>query len=531
MDGKSYKILVIEDNPGDYELLVEKISEVSYFHAQLEWADLLTKGLSRLEVGNIDLVLLDLLLPDSYGLPTLHEVQAIAPQTPIILLTGMMDEEIALQAVSAGAQDYLSKDKIDGELLARTIRYAIERQAQEQALKQLNIELEKRVEARTAELVEANEKLHQEVIERRETEEKFRQLAENIRQVFYLKTIAEDQTLYISPAYKEIWGESSQQDEIEPDHWLKAIHSEDYERILIAFRKRIATKQPFKEEYRIVRQDGSMRWVSERTFPIRNEEGEIYRLVGIIEDITEYKKVETEIRKALAKEKELNELQNRFVTNVSHEFRTPLTKILSSAELLENYGSKMSEEKINLHFQRIYSSVNYIERLIEDIFVIDEIESGRLEFQPTLLDLNSICRDLIKEWQIAAGKQYQLIFNNQDYSPQVRMDFKLVRLILGNILENAIKYSPNGGMVELKFAFELGKSAFQITDQGIGIPQEDLPNIFKNFYRASNVGTIRGNGLGLAIAKHCVNMHQGRINVESILGSGTTVKVILPIKS
>jgi PAS domain S-box-containing protein len=249
--------------------------------------------------------------------------------------------------------------------------------------------------------------------------------------------------------------------------------------------------------------------------------------VGI--DITDRKQAEEEVRKALAKEKELSELKSRFVTMTSHEFRTPLTTILSSAELLEHYGHKWSDNKKLTHLRRIQGTVKHLVQVLEDVTLIGKAEAGKLQLQPVPLDLVGFCRSLVEELQLSLGQHHSLVFTHQCPNLNVCMDEKLLRHILTNLISNAIKYSPDYGMVTLSLVCHTKNVIFKIKDQGIGIPLADQEKLFEAFHRAQNVGNISGTGLGLAIVKRAVDLQGGEIAINSQVGEGTTFTVTLPL--
>ena len=249
-----------------------------------------------------------------------------------------------------------------------------------------------------------------------------------------------------------------------------------------------------------------------------------------VRDITEHKRVEAEIRRTLEKEKELSELKSRFVTMTSHEFRTPLTTILSSAELLESYGHKWPEEKKLVHLQRIQTAVNHMTNLLNNVLLIGKAEAGKLECKLAPLDLAQFCRALVEEMQISSNT-HTIAFRIQNLCTAAYMDEKLLRQILSNLLSNAIKYSPQGGTVHFDLICQQGEAILQVRDEGIGIPAADLAQLFNSFHRASNVGTISGTGLGLAIVKKSVELLAGTIVVKSEVGVGTAFTVTIPLNS
>ncbi|NER21159.1 MAG: PAS domain-containing protein [Symploca sp. SIO1C2] len=380
----------------------------------------------------------------------------------------------------------------------------------------------------------------------RESEQRFRQMAENIRQVFWMKAPQQEQMIYISPAYEEIWGRSCQSMYQNPQSFLDNVHPEDRKRAIAALKQQ--KQGEYDVEYRILQVGGQERWIRDRGFPICDSEGQIYRLVGIAEDITEYKLAEQKMRKALEQEKELSELKSRFVSMTSHEFRTPLATILSSTELLQHYHHKWTEQKKQVHFGRICSTVQHMTEMLDDVLFWSKIDAQKLRLQPSCLDIISFCCSLVEELQQSEGKKHKMVFQcssqgcvheeqKAEDSPDattllsqwlVCLDEKLLRHILINLLSNAIKYSPTTSTIRLEVAFEEENLIFQIQDHGIGIPPENLPLLFESFHRGDNVGNIPGTGLGLAIVKKSVDLHGGQITVNSKAGAGTTFTVTIP---
>jgi PAS domain S-box-containing protein len=255
------------------------------------------------------------------------------------------------------------------------------------------------------------------------------------------------------------------------------------------------------------------------------------RLGGKVAIAIQQAELYQQVQHALTQEKELNELKSRFISMASHEFRTPLSTILSSADLLEYYIQEGSIEKTLEHIQRIQkASVNMTE-LLNDILVIGKTEAGKIDYSPSSFDLVKFGGDLVEEMQLSVDSKHELTFVSYERYIAAYMDEKLLWHILTNLLSNAIKYSPKGGNVQLKLFCQDGAAVFQIQDEGIGIPKEDLPHLFESFHRAKNVGTISGSGLGLAIVKRSVDLHSGQIAIESAVGVGTTVTVTLPLNS
>ncbi len=282
-------------------------------------------------------------------------------------------------------------------------------------------------------------------------------------------------------------------------------------------------------EVNLVRKDGQEFYASITGMPIMKD-GALERVILVVNDITERKQVEDEMQKALAKEKELGELKSRFVSATSHEFRTPLTSIMTSAELLEHYSHRYSEEKKLEILQRIQTSVKYMSNLLDDILIIGRADAGKLQYNPVALDLVAESREALDEvkFELTARHRVEFAVNGTPIEGQV--DPILFKRILVNLLSNAIKYSPDGGLIQLELTFQPeGQVEIRVSDQGIGILPKDREHLFEVFHRGGNVGTLAGTGLGLSIVKHSVELQNGTVAVSSAPGCGSTFTVTLPL--
>ncbi|MHC5726543.1 MAG: PAS domain-containing sensor histidine kinase [Nostoc sp.] len=268
---------------------------------------------------------------------------------------------------------------------------------------------------------------------------------------------------------------------------------------------------------------------------IRNQYSKLVGLRWLFRDISESKRTQAKLqyaeeamRQALAKERQFSDLKSRLLTITSHEFRTPLATIHSSAELLEHYRHLWNDERQNTHLRRIQTSVMHITQLLNDLLVLSQDEIGKLELNPTPLNLVEFCRDLIEELQQSDRSQHAIVFSGECQCTEVNLDAKLLRQILSNLFSNCLKYSPIGSTVKFSVTSANHQAIFQTQDSGIGIPPSDIEHIFEPFHRASNAGNIPGMGLGMSIVKQAVDLHGGEITVESAIGAGTTFTVILP---
>ncbi|HLY26726.1 MAG TPA: PAS domain S-box protein [Aggregatilineales bacterium] len=273
---------------------------------------------------------------------------------------------------------------------------------------------------------------------------------------------------------------------------------------------------------------GENRWYSSTKVPMRGKDGRIVGLVGISRDVTRYLQLETELRQALEQQQELNDLKSLFITTASHEFRTPLTTIASSAGLLEMASKRMTEEQQIKHLTKIQTAVTHIVQLLDDVLVLNETESDVLQFDPLPLDLMAFCSELIEELEMAPEYAGRLAFVPGDNARDILLDSKLTRQIVHNLLTNALKYSPAGGKARLELNWYSDHVEIRVVDEGIGIPEPDQKRIFETFYRGSNTHSISGTGLGLPIVKQAAERQGGSVNLSSKENIGTTVVVSLP---
>ncbi|HSI53217.1 MAG: 7TM diverse intracellular signaling domain-containing protein [Ramlibacter sp.] len=281
-------------------------------------------------------------------------------------------------------------------------------------------------------------------------------------------------------------------------------------------------------ERQLKRRNGELFWVEMGGSCLRPNDPDS-GVIWTFLDITERKKSESEIREALEQQRALNELRSRFVAMTSHEFRTPLAAILSAEELLRHYGDRLPPaERIEI-LDSIASGVQRMSRMMDRVLLLGKADAGMLEFAPEPIELLPLCRKFVDEARAQQPDSHsEVVTEFGEGVGEGRYDEKLLRHIFSNLLSNALKYSPGGGKVGFKVRREGDATVFQVADQGIGIPPEEVSHLFESFHRASNVGAIQGTGLGLAIVKNAVEMHGGAIEVDSRLGEGTTFTVRLP---
>lgn len=248
------------------------------------------------------------------------------------------------------------------------------------------------------------------------------------------------------------------------------------------------------------------------------------------EEVNERKKAEEEARKALEKERELNELKTKFVSIASHEFRTPLSTVLSSAALISQYNEKREPEKIEKHVNRIKSSVNHLTAILNDFLSLGKLEEGRIEVSYESVNIGEFLNEI--EEQIGAmlkDGQHLVVYCDTAVTDMIS-DPRMLRNIFYNLISNASKYSEPGKKIYISCTTTGGRVRFEFRDEGIGIPDDDQRHMFERFFRASNAGNIQGTGLGLNIVRRYIELLRGTISFTSRSGHGTTFTVELPVE-
>ncbi len=306
----------------------------------------------------------------------------------------------------------------------------------------------------------------------------------------------------------------------EPDHL--AADLSQYEKLLAG---EIAS---FDIEKRFIRKDGRYQWATLTVSGVYDATGKMTYDIGVLQDITDRKTAEVGVMSALVKAQELNELKSRVISMISHEYRTPLTIVQTSLDLLEYYGATWEPDRLAVHFERIKTAVADLNALVNDVLFFNKAETDRLDFRPRAIDVEAAVRDVFEAMTASDHNDHPLDLDYEGSTSHLWIDAKLLRQILANLLSNAQKYSPSGSSIRCKVRTDADRLSITITDQGIGIPEEDQPYLFESFHRATNAQTLPGTGLGLAIVKKCIEAHGGEIQVTSQLDRGTTIDITIP---
>lgn len=382
----------------------------------------------------------------------------------------------------------------------------------------LNRDLEAKITARTAELREANERLA-----------RFKAVIETTSDLVGMTSL-DGGTIYLNQAGRRMM-------ELPDDFDVTTLpmarfYPDDVNR----FFNEVAIPQAMRDGFWAG--ETRLRTRLDREIPVsfvglvvKSDDGTPLHLACIARDISEGKRTEAEMERALAEEKELNRLKSSFISMVTHEIRTPLALILGSSEILSRYLDRLLPDKRAEHLRTIDSAVQRMGALVEDVLLFSKAEAGRMEFNPIAMDLNDFCAQLVDEISSTTNRRCPIERELAGISQPARGDEILLRHIFANLLANAAKYSPPGAPVKFSVTRDGGAALFTVRDRGMGIPEADQKRLFTPFYRGRNAATLPGTGLGLVIVKHCVERHGGKIAIESAENLGTTVTVTLPLFS
>ncbi len=550
------RVLLIEASKDDAHVIEHELKRSNYeltIH-RVEIAATLQAALDRQEW---DIVISDYLLPEFGGLEALKLVHNSGIDLPFLIVSDIVGEEVAVAAMVAGADDYLLKNSLArlGPTIERELRKAkIRRERREavEALRQANEELESKIAERTLAISLANQQLLMEIYERKQTEKELQAQREFTTKLIDNSGVAiivldlQHCVLFWNKAAEQLTGVKAEDVVGTNQHW-RAFYDHNrptlgdiiidgaYDRLPELYKvyrhsSHLSDNAVYTEDW-FYSMNGKDRYVVFDSCPVYDQEGQLMAAITTFHDFTERKQAEEEVNRALEKERELGELKSRFVSIASHEFRTPLSTILSSTELLDHYGQHWSEEKRKVHLGRIEVAVKNMTLLLNDVLTIGKVEAGKLQFHPTPLNLEIFCRELVEELELSSGITGAINFEAHGNCSEANLDEKLLRQILNNLLSNAVKYSPESQTIYFKLCCTQTQATFQIRDRGIGIPLQDQPHIFEIFHRAENVGNIAGTGLGLSIVKSSVELHGGKLSFTSQVGVGTTFSIVLPLNT
>ena len=476
------KILLVEDNPGDARLTKELLKEITNEQFDIAHATRLSEAVDMLNLSQVDAVLLDLGLPDSNGIETFSKLHASVPQIPIVVLSGVTDESVALKTVQLGAQDYVVKGAFNSSVLNRVIHYAIERRRLEESL--------------------------------RESEKRFRELADLLPQTIF--EIDLNGRFTYTNRYGFESTEYTQEDIERGINIAQLFVPEQRDRINENIEKVWSGGQLDDHEYTLLRKDGS-------TYPaliyanavIRN--GRPVGGRGIILDITERKKVE--------------QMKTDFVSFISHQLRAPVAGLMNYINnMLDGITGSLNDKQTEyLNEMRDVCVRN--SRLIADLLNISRLERGVISVNIQQVNLRGIVDLAVQEYcKIIKEKGLALNINEVDQSISVLADSDKLAEVLKNVIHNALKFTHEGS-INIEIMSEGNHGIVKVKDTGIGIPEEVMRDLFKREKILSGAVAVGGGaGLGLYIAKGFMQRQGGDITVESATGKGSTFIISLPRK-
>ncbi len=390
-------------------------------------------------------------------------------------------------------------------------------------------ELEQKVKERTWELSRINKELEIEIIERRQAEGELFESKELYRTL--IKHFPNGIVNLYDKNFCFVISEGTEHEilGIDKENIINKRIDEVYDVEIVQTLESLISKG-FHDIYSTKDIQFKGQYYSIQTFPIKNENGEIHLVMELMQNISKHKHAEVILLKAFEKERELNQLRTQFISIASHEFRTPVTGISISTEMLEQMLQPIENENAKKCFDRIYDCIKNLMLILDDISLIAKDQQGKLDFEPSPMHFEEFCQGLVDEMNGFYPKA-DIINNINSTINEVIMDKKLLRYIISNLLINAIKYSDKNLPVIIETTNNEPYSVrITVKDFGIGIPKEDLPNIYEPFHRSANVLNIKGTGLGMSIIKRCVDLHSGRIRIESEIDKGTMVEIVLPYK-
>ncbi|MFW5691077.1 MAG: PAS domain-containing sensor histidine kinase [Chloroflexota bacterium] len=368
----------------------------------------------------------------------------------------------------------------------------------------------------------------------RSSERRYRTILETAPLAIAVTSLEDMSYLYVNPAYVKMLGSASADDFLgrKPDEFIsREWLPEYYDRRAIYLRT--GAVQNIEVHFRRI--DGSPLVAS--VGAVRTVFQDQPATLNVISDITLEKQIQAEreqadkLRLALEKERQISTLRDSFVAMMSHEFRTPLTVIRSSIGLLRDYFDRLPPDRRSTHLQKIDDQSTRMVSLLDDILMLSKANAGMLEIVPEPLDLPNVCHELIEEFKLGGTDGHDINLEVSGTWPVVTADERLLRHILHNLLSNAVKYGRPGTPINVRLTQDDDTAILYVEDQGIGIPENALQDLFKPFTRAANVGAINGTGLGLALAQESARLHGGTLTAKSTENVGTTMIVRLPLRA
>lgn len=494
------RALLVEDDDTDAMFLrAQAGEETPHGRVVLERVTRLADAIDHLEQQTVDVVLLDLGLPDSQGLATLHRLRDATSAVPVVVLTGTDDQALAQQAMEDGAQDFFRKDQLSSLPVAQLLRHAVDRHRLQRQLLQ--------------------------------SEQRFRTLVElSDDALSRLRVHPKIEFEYVSPSIQEITGIPPAALLADPDVYTDRVHPDDLE----AFRDGSAVRagRPYRVVYRWQRDDGTWAWLEDRRTPIM-EDGRLVVVQAITRDLSPMKQAELALQDALAQERaaldklrNLDELKTSFLQAVSHELRTPLTVIHGISITLSQRGMHLSEDQRSLMTARLAVAAERLQRLLADLLDVDRLNRGLLTVERRPVELGPLVAAVLEDMDRNA---HPVTLTCPD-DLVAMLDGPKVARIIENLVQNAIKHTPPGTNVAVVVTGDEERLRLTVVDDGPGVDDETAGRLFEPFSqgRLAREHPSPGTGIGLTLVARYAQLHGGRAWLESKAPSGAHFVVELP---
>jgi PAS domain S-box-containing protein len=514
------RILIFLENSENRRLLAESLS--THYEVQVGDFRVQAKQTDSWFNESFDLCILDGVALNYLGDWTQTRKQAEQPVfLPFLLVTPQSEVKLLTRQLWQNVDELISKPIEKLELQARVEILLRSRQLSLQ-LKTANQQLQNQIAERDR--AEAEREVAFSAL--RENEIRFRRLVES-NVIGIMVADLNGKIIDANDALLNMVGYTREDLQLSKIHWDQMTPPEyqHLDRQGIAEIRSSGFFTPFEKEY--IRKDGSR--IPVQLGGALLEESQ-QTVVCFVLDISDRKRAEAETQRALAREREINDLKSRFVSMVSHEFRNPLNLISGFVQLLERQGGQHPDRQA-VFLRHINDAVGKMTLMLEDVLVLGKTESAQLAFNPAPLNLLPFCQKIIDDIQVGQGAKARIVFTHTGACRTAEFDSTLLRYILNNLLSNALKYSTADRQVQLRLECQTSAVIFQIQDAGIGIPLDAQAHLFEAFYRANNVDGVPGTGLGLSVVKQAVDLHAGTIEVDSEVDVGTTFTVTIPLQT
>ncbi|HEY9612965.1 response regulator [Allocoleopsis sp.] len=523
-------ILLVEDNLAEARLLQEVLKGSLISRFKLAHVKRLRDAIMQIEVDHFDVILLDLTLPDSYGLASLDSLIEHAPKLPIVVLTNTNDDELAVEAVRHGAQDYLVKRQLNQDILVRSLRYAIERKQAAEALREANEILELRVQERTAELETANELLRREIEWCQRIQERL-ELAQKAGKIGTFEWSIPSNEITWAAELEALYGLAPGSFNGRYDDWIQTLHPDDRPNTEQELWQAVRVGQGLDTEFRIIWPNGEIRWIAVKSSLFHDLTGKPMRMIGIHMDITEKKQLEAQFLRA-----QRLESLGTLASGIAHDLNNILSPILMGAQLLPLKFPDVNDQTRQM-IKTIETSAQRGAGLVKQILSFARgVEGKRVTIQ-----MNHLLLEIRKIIQQTLPKSIDI---HTDISSDLWMilgDVTQMHQVFMNLCVNARDAMPEGGVLQInaenllideqyaRMHLDANVGSYVIvtvTDTGTGIPPDILHRIFDPFFTTKEIG--KGTGLGLSAVLGIVKSHGGFVDVQSEVNKGSTFKVYLP---